>query len=153
MAISPNTDFSAGAILTAVQQNQFPRGVVAYVNRNANATYTTEAVDITSSTFTAVANRYYKITYFQPQLQVNAADGYSLIKIRKGSTTAGELINSGYISNPTSGLPTGGTVIAVTTLSAGSQTVCATITSTNTTSTNNSSTVIGFLLVEDIGPA
>jgi hypothetical protein len=153
MAINPNTDFSSGAVLTAAQQNQFPRGIVALTFDTATANFTAEAVDITSTAFTAVANRYYKITYYTPQLQVNAANGYSLIKLRKGTTTAGTQITQGYISNPTSGLPTAGTVSAITTLTAGSQQVCATITSTNTTSTNTSATNIGYLLVEDIGPA
>ena len=153
MAINPNTDFSSGAVLTADQQNRFPRGVVALTFDTATANFTTEAVDITSTLFTAVANRYYRITYYSPQLQVNAANGYSLIRLRKGTTTAGTQISQGFVSNPTSGLPTSGTVSAVTTLTAGSQQVCATITSTNTTSTNTSATNIGYLLVEDIGPA
>lgn len=153
MAINPNTDFVAGAVLTAAQQNRFPRGVIAYVARPTNANYTSETVDLTTASFTAVANRYYKITFYHPQLQVNAANGYSILSIRKGTTTAGDLIQSGFVSNPTTGLPQGGMVVAITTLTAGSQTVCGTITSTNTTSTNNSVTRYGFLMVEDIGPA
>jgi len=153
MAINPNTDFSSGAILTAEQQNRFPRGIVALTVDTATANFTTEAVDITSTAFTAVANRYYRITYYSPQLQVNAANGYSLIRLRKGTTTAGTQISQGFAANATSGGPTAGTVSAITTLTAGSQQVCATITSTNTSSTNTSATNIGYLLVEDIGPA
>jgi hypothetical protein len=153
MAIAPNTTFVSGAILTAAQQNAFGFGIVAFQTDTASANYTSETVNITSTSFTAIANRYYRITYYQPQLQINAANGYSLIHIRKGTTTAGAIINRGFISNPTSGLPTSGTVSAVTTLTAGAQQVCATITSTNTTSTNTSATNIGYLLVEDIGPA
>jgi len=153
MAIAPNTTFVSGAIYTAAQANAFPFGIVALTTDTATANFTLEAVNITSSSFTAIANRYYKITYYQPQMQINAANGYSLIILRKGNTTAGTLINRGFISNPTSGLPTSGTVIAITTLTAGAQTVCATITSTNTTSTNTSATNIGYLMVEDIGPA
>ena len=153
MAINPNTTFTAGAILTADQQNRFPRGIMAYVERTTNANFSGEAVDIVTPSFTAVAGRYYRITYFQPQLQVNASNGYSLIHIRKGSTTAGAIVNSGFISNPFSGGPQSGSIVAVTTLTAGAQTVCATVTSTNTSSTNNSASKIGFLLVEDIGEA
>ena len=153
MAISPNVDFVAGAILTATQQNQFPRGIVAYQVDVATANFAGEAVNITSTSFTAVANRYYQITYYSPQLQVNAANGYSVIKLRKGTTTGGAQIQQGYAANATSGGPTAATVIAITTLTAGAQQVCATIQSTNTTSTNTTATNFGFLLVEDIGPA
>ena len=153
MAISPNTTFVAGNILTASQQNAFGFGIVAYQADAVAASFAGETVNIISSSFTAIANRYYRITYFQPQMQINANDGYSLIKIRKGTTTAGTQIQQGFISNPTSGLPTSGTVSAVTTLTAGAQQVCATITSTNTTTTNTSATNFGYLLVEDIGPA
>ena len=153
MAIAPNTTFVSGTILTATQQNAFGFGIVAFQTDTATANFGSEAVNITSTSFTAIANRYYRITYYQPQLQINAANGYSLIKLRKGTTTGGTLINQGFISNPTSGLPTCGTVSAVTTLTAGAQQVCATITSTNTSSTNTSATNSGYLLVEDIGPA
>ena len=153
MAINPNTDFTAGAVLTAAQQNRFPRGVVALTFDTATANFGAEAVNIISTAFTAVANRYYRITYYSPQLQINAANGYSILTIRKGTTTAGTQITRGFAANSVSGGPTSGTVLAVTTLTAGSQQVCATITSTNTTSTNTSATNIGYLLVEDIGPA
>ena len=46
MAINPNTDFSAGAVLTAAQQNRFPRGVVAFSSSQTSsaAIGTTETV-------------------------------------------------------------------------------------------------------------
>jgi hypothetical protein len=153
MAINPNTDFSDSTSLSAAQLNRFSRGIVALTFDTATANFGGEAVNITSTAFTAVANRYYRISYFQPQLQVNAANGYSVMKIRKGTTTSGTQIQDGFAANSTSGNPTSGTVMAVTTLTAGSQQVCGTITSTNTTSTNTSATKVGFLLVEDLGPA
>ena len=65
MAVSPNTDFSTGQVLTAAQQNNFPRGVMAYAKSTADATYSTTTVDITgmTATFTAVANRLYRATF------------------------------------------------------------------------------------------
>ena len=65
MAITPNTDFTSGQILTAQQQNNFPRGLVAI------ATSVTTQNGITAETlstgmslsFTAVANRNYKVIY------------------------------------------------------------------------------------------
>jgi len=61
MAINPNTNFSAGAVLTSAQQNRFPRGVMAFTKATASGAINSEAVQITGSSFTAVANRYYKI--------------------------------------------------------------------------------------------
>ena len=39
MAINPNTDFTTGAILTAAQQNRFPRGItgIRELRRRINA--------------------------------------------------------------------------------------------------------------------
>jgi hypothetical protein len=65
MAVNPNTDFTAGAILTAAQQNRFPRGVMGYAVSTGDTALTTSEIDITgmSITFTAVANRLYKATF------------------------------------------------------------------------------------------
>ena len=64
MAINPNTTFTAGSILTAAQQNRFPRGIMAYATTASNAGLTTTVADLgLSLSFTAVANRYYKYTF------------------------------------------------------------------------------------------
>jgi hypothetical protein len=65
MAVSPNTAFTAGQILTAQQQNNFPRGVMGYAISTVNSVVTTSVTDITgmSITFTAVANRLYRATF------------------------------------------------------------------------------------------
>jgi hypothetical protein len=78
MAANPNTDFTAGQILTADQQNRFPRGVMGYAIGSANSSFTTTA-DITgmSITFTAVASRLYKAT-FSCTMDRNAAGNISV---------------------------------------------------------------------------
>jgi hypothetical protein len=65
MAVNPNTNFTAGQILTADQTNRFPRGVMGYVISTGNHSVTTATADVTgmSITFTAVANRLYKATF------------------------------------------------------------------------------------------
>jgi hypothetical protein len=66
MAVSPNTNFSAGAIYTAQQANNFPRGLMGYVVRTTgNTTLSGVTADVTgaSITFTAEANRGYLITF------------------------------------------------------------------------------------------
>ncbi len=51
MAINPNTNFSAGAVLTSAQQNRFPRGVMAFTKATASGAINSEAVQITGSSF------------------------------------------------------------------------------------------------------
>ena len=65
MAVTPNTTFVSGAILTAAQQNNFPRGIMGYAISTANSSCGTSSTDITgmSITFTAVANRLYRATF------------------------------------------------------------------------------------------
>ena len=94
MAINPNTDFSSGAVLTAAQQNRFPRGVMAYNTATAtDSSVTAEEVQITGSSFTAVANRYYRITYYEPNLISTASTGFGL-RIRQ-TNLAGTVLNIG----------------------------------------------------------
>ena len=65
MAVSPNTNFTSGQILTAAQQNNFPRGVMGYVISTTSPTVTTSTADVQNMTvtWTAVANRLYRATF------------------------------------------------------------------------------------------
>ena len=157
MAISPNTDFTSGQILTATQQNQFPRGVMAYTASTTapSAVGTTEAVVLTGGSFTAVANRYYRVTYFEPQ-SYTATGTPSLLttKIRLTNLTgavqrtmlksqAGSATQDNYV-----------TMTAVLTFSAGSTNLVVTgQASSGTIAYVRDATYVAFLLVEDIGPA
>lgn len=153
---TPNTDFSPGTTLTATQLNRFPRGIVAYAQQITNQTgITTEAVTLTSPTFTAVANRYYKITYYEPQM-TNGTNCIVTARIRQ-TNISGTTLNTRKVSM------LGGThagyqgiteVIAVTTFTAGSQVVVSTLAFDAGTgaATRVAATQVAFLLVEDIGP-
>ena len=61
MAITANTTFVAGTVLTAEQQNNFPRGVVAYTS-NATQTITAGYLVGLNTTYTFEAGRTYKIS-------------------------------------------------------------------------------------------
>ena len=155
MAINPNTDFSSGAVLTADQQNRFPRGVMA---RNTvtgpDATVTVEEVQITGSSFTAVANRYYRITYFEPYLSSTASTVYTM-RIRQ-TNLAGAVQNSCTVFNSAASIFFGtvGICEAISTFSAGTVNVVGTLqSSSGTGNASRSATSYAFLLVEDIGPA
>jgi hypothetical protein len=83
MAINPNTNFTTLSPVSADQMNRFPRGVMAYNQVIAtDNTITAEEVQITGSSFTAVANRYYKVTYYEPVIGSNTATGYVAGRIR-----------------------------------------------------------------------
>ena len=63
MAISPNTDFTTGAVFTADQANRFPRGVMALTESiGSPSNFSTEAVVLTGSSFTAVATAASSVT-------------------------------------------------------------------------------------------
>lgn len=151
MAISPNTDFSAGAVLTSAQQNKFPRGVMAFNTATAtDSTITSEEVQITGSSFTAVANRYYKITYYEPGLSAGGStDGNARIRLTNLAGAVQQLQGVTVAS-------TGGGFVhmsAVTTLAAGATNFVATLSATSNVTATRSATRYAFLLVEDIGPA
>jgi len=65
MAVSPNTNFTSGQILTAQQANNWPRGVMGYYISTGNSAISTVTTDVTgtSITFTAEANRLYRATF------------------------------------------------------------------------------------------
>ena len=155
MAINPNTDFTAGAILTAAQQNRFPRGVMAYDQRTTDTTgASSEVITITGSSFTAVANRYYKITYNEPLLNTDTSSEKITMRVRLTNI-------SGAIQQETVHQVTGSvdvtntkTLTVIKTFSAGSVVLVATVASASGFfNAYRNSTNIGFLLVEDIGPA
>jgi hypothetical protein len=120
----------------------------------ADVTITAEEVQITSSSFTAVANRYYRITYFEPQLYSPTLSCIVTAIIRKGTTTAGTQLvqTAGTMQAGTQYMPL--TASVITTLTAGAQQVCATLSFTSGTGqTTRSGVEYAYLLVEDIGPS
>jgi hypothetical protein len=155
MAINPNVDFTAGAILTAAQQNRFPRGVMAYVEATSNALglNSTEVVTLTLPSFTAVANRYYKITYFEPGINLdNAGEGTTLrVRLTNVSGTVQSLGDS--VSSGTANAVNSVSTMRIKTLTAGSVVLVATAQGNGTYNLYRGATQVAFLSVEDIGPA
>lgn len=153
MAINPNTDFSAGAVLTASQQNRFPRGIMAVSNLTANGSFVNAETTRTNVTFTAVANRYYKLTWYEPHLN-NTNASVNNLYLRLDNATTGTIIASSkfYLA---AGYDSPIILECVTTFSAGSRTIYARGDENAATATtlNASATKPAFLLVEDLGPA
>jgi len=159
MAISPNTTFVSGAVFTAAQANQFPFGIVAKATSTTNYTLTTTMTQTTGMTvtFTAIANRNYKITYYEPYVETtSAANGQTNLKIFQ-TNTAGTQLNQAFISNSAAVKIVGtSTVIAISTFSAGSTTIIGAANTTSITGTpllQRNLFFAPYLLVEDLGPA
>ena len=152
MAVTPNTTFSSGAILTASQQNRFGRGVmVAPSSTTTGGTFTAEAQQLTT-TFTAVTGPMYLIVYFEPTLS-GSASATCTARLREDSSV-GAVINTATVTLPTA-FTTNLTVQSIFTATAtGSKTVSATLqASTGTGTTTRSSTTLRFpqLYVIDVG--
>lgn len=154
MAINPNTDFTAGAVLTAAQQNRFPRGIMAYTSSTTTDTsVTTEEVEFTL-TWTAVANRYYKISWLEPDVGISGAGATALFWRFRQTNITGTVLGSGYLWIPSSSVDNTGHFAHIGTFSAGSTTVvCTGAASGATIQLNRGTGKAAFAWVEDIGPS
>ena len=156
MAIAPNTTFVSGQILTAAQQNAFGFGIVAQGSANANnAISTTEAVQVTASTFTAIANRYYKITYYEPIATPAAGAGnYITLKIRL-TNASGTIYQQGQYQ--ATGATAGSqplNLVTIQTFSAGSVVLVGTaVVNSGAGACYRAADTTARIIVEDIGPS
>ena len=150
MAINPNVDFVSGAILTAAQQNRFPRGVMAVGNKIEVQNSISGITEIVSSgTFTAVANRYYRITFtsYNNFKQTTASVQWRIQK----TNTSGTVLTR---TNRTIGdfTQNGVTVVWVGTLTAGAQNVIGSISAdAGVIASEPNASQPSQIIVEDIG--
>lgn len=88
-----NTTFVSGNVLTATQQNNFPRGLAATpaTSTTTDSTITVEEVMLTY-TFTAVSGRNYLLQYFEPVI-VGTAGGTLTARIR-ATDIVGTVLNT-----------------------------------------------------------
>lgn len=131
-------------------------GLVASGSATSNSSITTtEAVQVTASTFTAVASRYYKITYYEPIITPAAGAGnYITLNIRL-TNASGTVYTSGQ--SQATGATAGsaiGNLVTIQTFSAGSVVlVGSAIVNTGSGACYRGATAPARILVEDIGPA
>jgi hypothetical protein len=144
-----NTNFTAGQILTAAQANNFPRGLMARVSGTSAVNFSGETLGLTSPSFTAVVDRLYRITYFEPAI---TSVGNVELRLRLTNTTGSLLALSSV--NSVAGNDGQAMCTVVTTLTAGSTVIVG----TGQSSTNNgdmfrNASYLAQLIVEDIGLA
>jgi hypothetical protein len=152
MAINPNTNFTAGQVLTADQQNRLPRGVVAFgAKTTTQSGISTETEIVASSSFTAIANRYYKITFSVPRI-FKTTTGNLTYRVRLTNTSGTQI--QALNQNVTGGTLTNETCIVVTTFSAGSTVVIGSLASdAGSAASEPGATQPAQIIVEDIGPS
>lgn len=130
-----------------------PWGAVSRTSYTSDQGSITTEVDVTGSsqTFTAVANRLYKIS-FQASYFSTVAGNMPLVRFKDGSTQIGYFQ---LFTAQTSAYSTMVNCYLVTTFSAGSHTVKATIAIFTGSGNGNlqGSATATTLLIEDIGPA
>jgi hypothetical protein len=145
MAITPNTTFTSGQILTAQQQNNFPRGIIAVTTSTSNV-LTGTILSGLSTTFTAVANRNYRISVAVVTSQPVAGNRL-IVSFNGGSTRAIDFTTGAASFNNLFGS-------SVQTYSAGSNTID--VTWTQVTGVSTPLAGVGNphqLIIEDIGTA
>ena len=153
MAIAPNTTFVANTVLTAAQQNAFNFGTCQFNSTSTtSSTITTISTQITLSSFTFIASRNYKITYFEPVMFCTSGSGEATLTLKNttAATTLATCIATVNVTNSSFGM-----LQYVTQFSAGASVVSASLTYSGAGSltASRSATRTAFLLVEDIGPA
>jgi hypothetical protein len=158
MAANPNTNFTAGQVLTADQANRWPRGVMAdpVKRTTSQATITTEvALTGMTLTFTAVANRLYKFTWHEPNIDAlgNVASTFQG-RVRL-TNISGTILQHNFVATGNVGQnATTMTLVGYFTPSAGSTTIICTGASSPASSTiSRTATSQAIFMVEDIGPA
>lgn len=156
MAIAPNIPpFVSGAILTAAQMTALPMGVQAINQPTSNILFGAETVCATTGSFTAVANRYYRITYFEPKMPYVQSGNSTIMRIRL-TNVSGTVYQTSTVVNQDGGANAFGPTMCqtVTTFSAGTVVIVGTLDSPGLAVTaQRSATSPALLLVEDIGPA
>ena len=160
MAISPNVTFVSGAVFTAAQANAFPFGNVALASSATSYTMTTAAVQTTGMTvsWTAIANRNYKVTYYEPQVTTpSTLSGYTTLRLYENSVATGPQLQQGFVQNSAAVALSGSlTLTYVGTFTAGTRTVIGAGLASSVTGVpiaGRSALSKAFLIVEDLGPA
>jgi hypothetical protein len=149
---NPNTNFTAGQILTADQQNRLPRGIMAFTKATTSINpISGQIVAITAPTFTAVANRLYRMTYQEANITTGGGPTSVDMRIRLTNTSGTVFAFNSVVAVNLK--PSGGCCVGVTTLSAGPTVIVGTLDSPSGNTFRNATDYFSYLIIEDIGPA
>ena len=133
-----------------------PRGVVGYTtSTTATVNLTTSFVTQISVTFTAVANRYYRFTYYEPQVLTSNASAQYVQSVVRSSLSGTPILQQAFLGQTAAVSKFNELAcVGVSTFTAGSVTLSAQALSSSISGTpglNRGGTQPAYLLVEDIG--
>ena len=126
-------------------------GMQTYATATTNdLTITSEELQITGSSFTAVTGRLYKVTYYEPELY--GSTSYMQVNVRY-TNISGTILQLHYMQiNGNNNLPS--LLMWIGTLTAGTTNFVATLSSySGTGAAYRAANQVAYLAVEDIGPA
>lgn len=152
MAVTPNTTFTIGDVLTASQQNRFGRGIMATpaTSTTSDSTITTTEEVMLSYTFNAVNGRMYLLTYVEPAL--NGTTAGTLIARFREDSISGNTINQMRLPISTTLQGNINMNFVFTAAATGSKTIVATLVAgANTVTAQRSAQAIAALWAIDIG--
>ena len=149
------TTFVGALTGTATNATNVAKGIVAALVKSTSddtSVTTSEELQITATSFTAVADRYYRITYHEPFLYTSTNAMFQL-KIRSGTAVIGStLLNASSVYAQSLGYAGGGTCTHIGTFTAGTVNLIGTLSCSDGTGiADRASTAYAFILVEDIG--
>jgi hypothetical protein len=153
MAANPNTNFTAGQILTADQANRWPRGVVGYVQKATTQAVTADADLGMGITFTAEAGRIYKFSITIVTNATATPTPQSILRLWDGAAE----VETSIQSIPGNGWQTRTLAFFVTGITAGSKTyswrASSDAGSVSFYGNNTAASIGGHAMIEDMGPA
>jgi len=155
MAIAPNTTFVAGNVYTAAQANAYGFGIVALgTSTTSSGAVSVETLSVTSNSFTAIANRYYKISYFEPALLFNAGSVLYIDLNIRITNIAGAIQQAASVKISSADRGSGISTV-IKTLSAGATVMVGTFTPAGggTATAFHSAATPAYIVVEDLGPS
>lgn len=131
-----------------------PIGKLALSTVTANTSSLNTEVQRATVSFTAVTGRLYKVTWFEPSIQNGANASVNTLRLRL-DTVGGTQLQSGIIYYAGGSYEQGSVMNYISTFTAGSRSVFATVQTNAATATvyKGSATAPAYLLVEDIGVA
>ena len=149
-ATSGSSSGESSSINISTKPWNLPWGLVSFGTFTSGSSVSSffTTTNMPTVTFTAVANRYYKITWYEPEV---VANGYNYLELRQTNAT-GTLLSRAWAD--VSGEGVAMTIMAgPLTFSAGSVTLVTVLNTSGNGFCTRGASEVARLIVEDIGPA
>jgi hypothetical protein len=148
-AISGSSSGESSTVNISTKPWNLPWGLVGFGTSTSGSSVTSyfTTTNMPTVTFTAVANRYYKITWYEPEV---VANGYNYLELRQTSSS-GTLLSRAWSDVAGEGVAM--TIMAgPVTFSAGSVTLVTVLNTNALGFCTRGASEVARLIVEDVGP-